>query len=303
MYDRVLVTGGSGFIGTAMKKYKPNWIYMSSTDCDITDKDRFYDFLMDTKPDAIIHLAARVGGIKDSVNNQAEFLYLNNLININVIHQAYRAGITRVMSCLSTCCFPDVCDSYPMNEGHLMIGEPTETNYGYAYAKRILFLQSKYYSECYGVNYNCFTPSNIYGPNNSFDNDTSHFISSMIKKFCNSKDGDVLTFWGTGAPLRQHLYVDDLAEIITLLLPVHHGSLPIVVAPDENYSIKEHLEICKRVKNKDVKIGFNGLLDGQYRKDASNKELKKLIGEYKFTSLEDGLLQTALWYKKWRTNE
>ena len=185
-YNKVLVTGGSGFVGKRVQKLRPNWIYMSSRDCDITDKDRFYEYLVEVKPDAIIHLAARAGGIKDSVTNHAEFLYLNNLININVIHQAYRAGITRVLSCLSTCCFPDVNKVYPMTEEDLMLGEPTPTNYGYAYAKRILYLQSKYYSECYGVNYNTFTPSNIYGPQNCFDKDKSHFIarleSSMKRK-------------------------------------------------------------------------------------------------------------------------
>ncbi len=298
MYKKVLVTGGSGFIGTAIKKIKPNWVYMSSKDCDLTDKDSFYDYLLHVKPDAIIHLAARVGGIKDSVNNQAEFLYLNNLINLNVIHQSYRAGIDRVLSCLSTCCFPDVSHSYPMTEEDLMIGEPTPTNYGYAYAKRILYLQSKYYSDCYGVTYNTFTPSNIYGPQNCFDREKSHFISNMIRKFYYANDGDELVFWGTGNPLRQHLYVDDLADIIIKLLDLHFSQHPLIVSPSENLSIKKHIEICKHIVGKDVKIVYDGKLDGQYRKDASNQKLLNLLGNYKFTSLEEGLIKTFEWYAK-----
>jgi len=300
VYKKVLVTGGSGFIGTAMQKYKPDWVYMSSKDCDITDKDKFYEYLKEINPDAIVHLAARVGGIKDSVNNQAEFLYLNNLINLNVIHQAYRAGVNRVLSCLSTCCFPDIGDSYPLVEEDLLRGEPTETNYGYAYAKRVLFLQSKYYNECYGVCYNTFTPSNIYGPKNSFDLNNSHFVSSMIRKFSEASEGDTVTFWGTGKPLRQHLYVDDLAEIITLLLESHTTDLPLIVSPNENLSIQEHIDICKSVINKEININFNNSLDGQYRKDASNKRLLEIIGDYDFTTLKEGLKKTYDWYKTHR---
>tara|TARA_R110002110_G_scaffold279621_5_gene494576 strand:- start:308 stop:1243 length:936 start_codon:yes stop_codon:yes gene_type:complete len=293
---KIMVTGGTGFVGKAIKRYKPDWIYVSSKDCDLTDKEQTYDYFNRIKPDAIIHLAAKVGGIKSASENQADFLYLNSLINLNVIHEAYRASVPRVLSCLSTCCFPDFSDKYPLVEEDLLKGEPTITNYCYAYAKRVLFLQSKYYSECYGVNYNTFTPSNIYGPGNSFDFNDSHFISSMIRKFAEAKDGDTLEFWGTGKPLRQHLYVDDLAQIVIVLLEKHLTDSPIIVSPDTNLSIKEHIELCKKISTKDVKIQFDGNLDGQFRKDASNKRMKSLIGDYKFTSIEKGLQKTYEWY-------
>ena len=297
-YNKVLVTGGSGFIGQSIMKIRPEWVYMSSSDCDITDKDKLYDYLKCIKPDAIIHLAARVGGIKDSVTNQADFLYLNNLINTNIVHQAYKAGIGRMLSCLSTCCFPDINDLYPMTEEDLLKGEPTQSNYGYAYAKRILFLQSKYYSECYGLNYNTFTPSNIYGENNSFDNDNSHFVSRMIRAFSEAKDGEELTFWGSGQPLRQHLYVKDLAEIIVMLLDKHNTKIPLIVSPNENLSIKEHINTMNAIAKKNNVIKFNGDLDGQFRKDASNKNLLELIGGYNFTNLKAGLGMTYNWYQK-----
>ena len=300
IYKKVLVTGGSGFIGTAIKRYNPDWIYMSSKDCNLTDKDQFYEYLKDNNPDAVVHLAARVGGIKDASNNQAEFLYLNNLINLNVVHQSYRAGVNRVLSCLSTCCFPDVAASYPLVEEDILKGEPAKTNYGYAYAKRVLYLQSKYYNESYGVCYNTFAPSNVYGPNNDFNLNSSHFVSSMIRKFCEANPGDTITFWGSGKSLRQHLYVDDLAEIITLLLEKHITTLPLIVSPNENLSIQEHINICKSVVNKDVNIAFNNLLDGQHRKDASNERLLKLVDGYDFTPLRVGLQKTYNWYKKYR---
>lgn len=297
-YKRVLVTGGSGFIGKAIEKICPDWIFMSSSDCDITKQDQLQEYLQKVKPDAIIHLAARVGGIKDSHLNQAEFLYLNNLINTNLIHQAYVAGVHRVLSCLSTCCFPDSSDHYPMVESDLLKGEPQESNYGYAFAKRMLYLQSKYYSECYDVKYNTFSPSNIYGENNNSDDVKSHFIASLIKKFATASDDEEIVFWGTGKPLRQHLYVHDLAEIIIMLLDKHNGDLPLIVAPNENLSILKHIDLMKDISNKKVKIKFNGKLDGQFRKDGSNKELIKLVGEYNFTKLRDGLTNTYEWYLK-----
>tara|TARA_B100000965_G_C19540068_1_gene735140 strand:- start:314 stop:1243 length:930 start_codon:yes stop_codon:yes gene_type:complete len=298
LFKNILVTGGSGFIGSSLRKIKPNWKYLSSKECDLTDKNAFYEYLCDVKPDAIIHLAARVGGIKDSINNQGEFLYLNNLININVIHQAYRANVKRVLSALSTCCFQDKSNSYPLNEENILSGTPTDSNLAYGYAKRMLFLQSKYYSENYELTYNTFTPSNIYGPHNSFDLENSHFISSMIRKFYEAKEGEKITFWGTGKPLRQSLYVDDLAEIIVLLLEKHLTNLPIIVAPNENISIKDHIKFLQRRVNKNNDIFFDNSIDGQFRKDGSNKELISLIGDYNFTPLEEGLYKTYDWYSK-----
>ena len=300
MYNKVLVTGGTGFVGRRLKLIRPDWIYISSSDCDLTDKEELFKFLSDLKPDAIIHLAARVGGIKDSVENQSEFFYLNSLINLNIIHESFNAGVKRVLSCLSTCCFPDVNDVYPMIEEDILKAEPTESNYCYAYAKRSLFIQSKWYSKQYKICYNTFTPSNIYGPNNNFNADKSHFISNMIRKFYQANDGDTLTFWGTGNSLRQHLYVDDLANIIALIIDKHTTDLPLIIAPDENISIKEIVLICKKITKKDVNICFDGNLTGQYRKDCSNEKLLDIIGDYKFKSLEDGLRGTYKWYKNYR---
>ena len=113
---KVLVTGGSGFLGRRIQKRDPGWIYASSEGCDLTDPIACYDFFRALKPDAIIHLAGRVGGIKDNTTKQAEFYYQNVMINTNVIHQAHRCGIKRVLSSLSTCCFPDKVERYPFRE-------------------------------------------------------------------------------------------------------------------------------------------------------------------------------------------
>ena len=296
MYSRVLVTGGSGFVGQALKNEQPNWIYLSSKDCDLTSREAVATLLKQVQPDAIIHLAAKVGGIKENSTNQSLFFYINNMINFNVIHEAYRAGVRRVLSCLSTCCFPDINPTYPLVEEDLLNGEPTQTNYCYGYAKRNLYIQSKWYSKEFSVCYNTFTPCNVYGPHNDFDTEKSHFVSSMIQKFYHAKDGDILEFWGTGKPLRQHIYVKDLAEIIVKLLHQHTTDIPLIVAPLENLSIKEIINICREVTQKKVDIRFSNQLDGQFRKDGSNKQLTSLIGDFEFTPLAEGLMKTYKWY-------
>ena len=298
MYKKVLVTGGSGFVGRRLKLVKPNWLYLSSKDCDLTDKQQLKEYLQTTKPDAVVHLAARVGGIKEASENQSEFFYLNSLINLNVVHECYSAGIKRVLSCLSTCIFPDVSKKYPMTEEDILKGEPTLTNYCYGYSKRNLYVQSKWYSNEYGVCYNTFTPSNIYGPENHFDLNKAHFISSMIKKFDQAGKGDVLTFWGSGNPLRQHLYVDDLARVIPQILIKHKTNIPLIIAPDENLSIKQIIDIYQTLEGKNLDILFNNNLDGQYRKDASNKKFLQMFEGFEFTSMKDGLKMTRKWYKE-----
>ncbi len=298
MFEKVLVTGGSGFVGKRLRLLKPDWVYMSSDDCDLMNMKDIKNYLNKIKPEAIIHLAARVGGIKEASENQSDFFYKNSLININLIHAAYQANIKRVLSCLSTCCFPSVNETYPMVEEDLMVGEPEEINECYSYAKRNLYIQSKWYSREYGLNYNTFTPSNIYGPDNVFDLNKGHLISSMIRKFTEANPGSELTFWGTGKPLRQHIYVDDLAKIIVLLLEKHNTNHPIIVAPNENLSIKEIIDVCNKISGKNMKISFNNYLDGQYRKDGSNKRLLDIVGDFNFTSFEEGLEKTYSWYQK-----
>jgi GDP-L-fucose synthase len=295
---KVVVTGGTGFVGTRLKNKKPNWIYMSSKDCDLLDYNQTVEFMKSEKPDAIIHLANKVGGIKENATKQAEFYNTNTYINTNVLKAAHEAGVTRVLSCLSTCTFPDIVEKYPFTEKDVLSGPPAKTNFTYGYTKRALYVQTNAYRHQYGVNYSTFCPSNIYGPNDNFDLDSSHFVPAMIRRVHEAKDGDTVEFWGTGSPLRQQLYVDDLVEIIPFLLESHNTDVPLIISPDQNLSIKEMIEMFLNNIEKDVKIAFNGRLDGQYRKDGSNKKFKELYGDFEFTKFENGVLKTYEWYKK-----
>ena len=294
----VLVTGGSGFVGTRLKIKNPDWKYLSSKDCNLSNFDSTYELFSNLKPDAILHLASKVGGIKENSTKQAEFYDTNTYINTNVLKAAHKAGINRVLSCLSTCSFPDTVSSYPFIEEDILAGPPTKTNFTYGYTKRALLVQTNAYRQQYGVNYSTFCPSNIYGPNDNFDLESSHFVPAMIKKIHEAKEGDTVEFWGSGSPLRQQLYVDDLGKIIPFLLKNHNTDAPLIISPDQNLSIKEMIEILLNNIEKDVKIVFNGKLDGQYRKDGSNKKFKELYGDFEFTKFENGVLKTYEWYKK-----
>jgi len=293
---RVLVTGGTGFLGKRLKRHRPNWIYLSSEMCDLKDYNQTEEILKDLYPDAILHLAARVGGIKDNSENQAEFYLQNTLINTNIIQAAYSAGIHRVLSSLSTCAFPDVVESYPFTEEQIFDGPPAKTNFSYGYTKRSLHVQTLSYRKQYGLNYSTFCPSNIYGPEDHFNTDKSHFVPALISKMTNAEDGEEIELWGTGNPRRQQLYVDDLVSIIPILLEKHNSDMPLIIAPNENFSIREMAEIANNKIEKNLKIRYNGNLDGQYRKDGSNKRFLELVGDYGFTSFDIGVEKTIQWY-------
>ena len=293
---KIVVTGGSGFVGKRLQLVEPDWIYLSSEDVDLLSLEDCLRVFEEHSPDAVIHLAGKVGGIKDNSEKPAEFFYQNIIMNANVVHAAYLSGVKRLLASLSTCAFPDSAWPYPFKEEALFAGPPAKTNFPYGFSKRALYTQICAYRDQYNLNYTTFSPSNLYGPGDYFDEQKSHFVAAMIRRMHEAGDGESVEFWGTGHPLRQQLYVDDLAKAIPLLLDLHDGDFPIIVAPDENLSVREMILIFDSIIKKNLKISFNGKLDGQFRKDGCNDKFMHLIPDFKFTPFEEGIRKTYEWY-------
>ena len=173
MSKNVLVTGGSGLVGTHLKDIMPDAIYISSKDFDLTDINRVDEMMEFYNPSVVVHLAARVGGLLDNMNYPVDYLEENILMNTNVIKSCYKYNVKKCISILSTCIFPDKTE-YPINEEMLHLGDPHNSNIGYSYAKRMLEVQSRIYREQYGRDFTCIIPTNIYGKHDQYNLEDSH---------------------------------------------------------------------------------------------------------------------------------
>jgi len=291
---RILITGGSGLVGRYLQDILPgpNTFYMSTKDGDLTDIQFVRWMISSYTPDVVIHLAAKVGGIKDNISNPVGYFEDNILMNTNILKVSHEYKVKRFIGVLSTCIYPDKLENYPMKEEDMFLGPPTPTNFSYGYAKRSLAVQIDAYNQQYGTKYNYLIPCNLYGEFDNFEDENKmHFITALLHKIRNAKDNKI-GLLGTGKPLRQFMYAKDFAEIIKLVID-NDITESFNVAPDYNYSIKEMAEIAINSINPLLKINFsNPELDGQYRKDVDNSKMRSLIPNFKFTPLEEGILRT-----------
>jgi len=298
---KVLITGGSGLVGHGIKshinKYPDyEFKFISSNNCDLLNYQQSLEFFHKYKPDYVIHLAANVGGLYKNINKKVEMFEDNILMNLNLLKICHKLGVKKVVSCLSTCIFPDQIN-YPINEEQLHIGPPHWSNEGYAYAKRMLSLQSKLYREQYKDNFICVIPTNIYGINDNFNLDDAHGIPALIYKCYLAKQSNTdFIIKGSGKPLRQFIYNKDLGELLLWSLFNYNQREDIILSPSNEISIKEVGEIIG--KEFDYEFKVEGSDDNaQYKKTADNSKLISLL-DYKFTPLELGLKETIEWFKK-----
>jgi len=289
-------------VGHALQKIYPDAVYIGSRDYDLTKEEDVKKMFQRFKPDRVIHLAAKVGGIKANMMYPADFIYQNIMMNTLVVHYAYKYDVKKLIGVLSNCAYPDVAKSYPLTEDQLYDGPPQSTNFSYAYAKRALGVQIQSYRKQYGCNFFCVIPCNLYGPYDNFDETESHFLAALIRKIYEAKVNKTkeIKLLGTGKPLRQYLYSEDLAQILLVLLEKYDGVEPINIAPRENPSIEEIAETALKVIGcSDCKIVFDKTFpDGQFRKDLSIERLLKVIGDFRFTPLPVGVKKTYRWYLK-----
>jgi GDP-L-fucose synthase len=285
---QILITGGTGLVGKHLKDIFPNAIYLSSSDCNLLNDVEVIAMYSTIKPDIVIHLAAKVGGIMDNISYPVEYLEQNILMNTNVIKYAHKFNVSRLIGILSTCVYPDVVNKYPMKEEDLFNGPPTPTNFSYGFAKRCMAAHINAYVKQYNKKWCYLIPCNLYGEYDKYEEHHSHFVSALIKRIYEAKD--TIKVWGTGNPLRQFMHAEDLARVI-----VHMIENNVIdnfnVAPDYVYSIEEitkiGLEFCGK---SNLKIVYdNTKPDGQYRKDVDSSKLISVMKEFKFTPLGDGI--------------
>jgi GDP-L-fucose synthase len=294
VYSRILVTGGSGMVGKSLRKILPNAEYISSTMYDLTkepDVVRMYEVY---QPAAVIHLAARVGGIMDNINKPAEYFDDNIIMNTLVVRHAHQHGVKRFIGILSTCIYPDNILRYPITEDVLHDGPPAVTNFSYGYAKRSLAVQIDAYNNQYGTNYQYLIPCNLYGEFDKYG-DNSHFIAALIKKIHLAKvnNHDSITLFGDGTPLRQFMHSDDLARVIADCLN-HDIVANMNVAVEDNLSIREMTDIVKTAMGAThLTVRFDTTKpNGQLRKDVSINLLKTHIPTFSPIKLEEGVRST-----------
>ena len=290
---KTIITGGTGMVGSAFKRVLPEAEY--------PNREQFHNLLFDPQDKGIIHLAAKVGGVKANTEEMAQFYYENSNINQKILHDAHHRGANKVLSLLSTCVYPDApYVTYPLTEDQLHLGPPHHSNFGYAYAKRMVDVMSRAYRQQYGCNFITAIPNNLYGENDNFDLENSHVIPALIRKVWEAKmNKEPSVFcWGDGSPLREFTYSEDIARILLFLMENYDDPEPINIGNTDEYSIKEVVEmIC------DI-LGYDGELEwqtdqpsGQHRKPSSNQKLLDLGWKKEnYTPLKEGLKKTCEWF-------
>ena len=285
---KILVTGGNGLVGKHLQDILPDAVYVSSKDYDLTKDYNVREMLSSEKPDIVIHLAARVGGLLDNINHPVDYIEENILINTNVLRFCHQYNVSKVISILSTCIYPDVVDTYPMKEEILFQGPPPPDNFAYAMSKRCMATQMDSYVKQHNKQWSYLIPCNLYGEYDKYEEHHSHFVSALIKKIHEAKDS--VEIWGTGKPLRQFMYAGDLAKVIKYMID-NDVVDNFNVAPDYVHSIEEITKIGMESCGKgDLNIVYdNTKPDGQYRKDVDSSKLISVMKDFKFTSLEEGI--------------
>jgi len=300
--SKIFVAGHRGLVGSAIvrklqKEGYTNLILKGREEVDLTRQEEVEKFFEKERPEYVFLAAAKVGGIHANRTYPAEFIYQNLMIECNVIHSAYKCGVKKLLFLGSSCIYPRECPQ-PMKEEYLLSGYLEPTNEAYAVAKIAGLKLCQYYKRQYGSNFISCMPTNLYGPNDNFDLNTSHVIPALIRKFHEAKINNkpYVEVWGTGKPLREFLHVDDLADACLFLMQNYDDEIWINVGSGEEVSIAELANMIKEIVGYKGRIVFNpDMPDGTPRKLLDISRLKSLGWEKKI-SLFDGLRSTYEWY-------
>lgn len=305
--SRILVTGGSGLVGKAIekvitsgeKKTNEEWFFVGSRDCDLTNLEQTRKLFERIKPTHVINLAAMVGGLFHNLRHNLQFFTKNLDISQNVLKCCHETDVQKCVSCLSTCIFPDKT-TYPIDETMIHNGAPHESNFGYSYAKRMIDVLNRGYAQEHNRMYTSVVPCNVFGSHDNYNLEDAHVIPALIHKcYLAKKDGTPLTVFGSGKPLRQFIFSDDLARLFIWALRDYQSIEPIIlsVGEEDEVTIKDVVDgIVKAMDFKGEVIYDTSKADGQFKKTASNKKLRSFLPDFKFTPFEKAIDESVKWF-------
>ncbi len=306
---RVCVTGGAGFLGSfvveKLQQRGADVFVPRIEQYDLVEREAILRVLADARPQLIIHLAAVVGGIGANRAHPAEFFYKNLMMGVQLIHEAWKAGVEKMVAVGTICAYPKFTP-IPFKEENLWDGYPEETNAPYGLAKKMLLVQAQAYRQEYGFNAIFPLPVNLYGPRDNFDLETSHVIPAMIRKLLEAKDrGEpTVTLWGDGSPTREFLYVEDAAEGLLLAAERYNGAEPFNLGSGQEISIRDLASLIAR------HTGFEGQVvwdttrpNGQPRRALDVSRAEQFFGFQASTPFDEGLRRTIEWYQAVRERQ
>jgi GDP-L-fucose synthase len=305
---KILITGSTGFVGKNLKNFfldnnkKINFklLLPSRKQLNLLYLNLVEKYFSKHKPDYVIHLAGKVGGINANRLKPAEFFYENVVMNTNVIHACHKFKVIKILSLGAGCAYSDKLKQ-PLKESDLWYDLPNENLIGYSIAKRLLSLQSDLYNKQYIFNSIILLPANIYGPYDNFDVKYSSVMPSLIKKVLEAKKNKnkFVEVWGDGSSTREFIYVFDLCKIIIEAMEKLHGSKTLNVGSGQNTSIKSLIKIIIKLANYTGSINWNiKMPSGQKSRLFNKKSFRQNLSFSQFTPLEDGILNTINYCKK-----
>ena len=302
--SKIFVAGHNGLVGSAIVRVLKsngytNLVLKSRNELDLCNQSSVNDFFLTNRPEYVFIAAAKVGGILANSKYPADFIYENLVIQTNIIHSAYKYNVKKLLFLGSTCIYPKLAKQ-PIKESSLLSGQLEETNEWYAVAKIAGIKLCQAYAKQYGSNFISAMPTNLYGPGDNFDLETSHVLPALIRKFHEAKMNNEanVTIWGSGTPRREFLYVDDCAEACFHLMQYEDAEDITNIGTGEDLSIGDLAQLVKEI------VGFAGTIQYDTSKpDGIAQKLtdvKKIIssGWQSKISLRDGINDTYLWYQE-----